>query len=170
MGWELEVEWKDGTSSWLPLKTLKETNLVQVVDYTHGNKIDMEPAFDWWVPTVLRRHNRIIKHAVNRHHHISYKFGIPLPLSMADTEHLDRINGNTLWMDALCKEMEAVRTAFEVQDESVTHIPGYKKILGHVVWDVKMDFTWKAHYVAGGHCTDPPKSITYSSVILHESV
>ena len=54
-GWEMEVEWKDGTSSWLPLKTLKETNPVQVTNYTHGNKINMEPTFDWWVPTVLRR-------------------------------------------------------------------------------------------------------------------
>jgi len=169
-GWELEVEWKDGTSPWLPLKTLKETNLVQVADYACSNKIDMEPAFDWWVTTVLQRRNWIIKCAMNRRHHIGYKFGIPLPSSVADAECLDRINGKTLWMDALCKEMEAVRIAFEVQDESVTHIPGYKKILGHVVWDVKMDFTQKAHYVAGGHCTDPPKSITYSSVILHESV
>jgi hypothetical protein len=27
-GWELEVEWKDGSTSWLPLKELKETNIV----------------------------------------------------------------------------------------------------------------------------------------------
>jgi len=107
-GWEMEVEWKDGTSSWLPLKTLKETNPVQVADYARGNKIDMEPAFDWWVPTILRRQNRIIKRAMNRHHRIGYKFGIPLPSSMADAERLDKINGNTLWMDALHKEMEAV--------------------------------------------------------------
>jgi len=41
--------------------------------------------------------------------------------------------------------------AFEVQDEDVKHIPGYKRIPGHIVWDVKMDFTRKARYVAGGH-------------------
>jgi len=46
-GWELEVEWWDGSTSWLPLKTLKETNPVQVADNAQGNKIDMEPAFDW---------------------------------------------------------------------------------------------------------------------------
>ncbi len=133
-------------------------------------RLTWKPAFDWWVTTVLQRCNRIIKRAVNWHHHISYKFGIPLPSSVADAECLDRINGKTLWMDALCKEMEAVRIAFEVQDASITHIPGYKKIPGHVVWDVKMDFTQKARYVAGGHHIDPPKSITYSSVISHESV
>jgi len=87
-GWEMEVEWKDGTSSWLPLKTLKETNPVQVTNYAHGNKIDMEPAFDWWLPTVWRRQNWIIKHAVNQHHRIGYKFGISLPSSVADAARL----------------------------------------------------------------------------------
>ncbi len=89
---------------------------------------------------------------------------------MADAERLDWVNGNTLWMDALWKEMEAVQIAFEVQDADVKHLPGYKKIPGHIIWDVKMDFTRKACYVAGGHRTDPPKVLTYSSVISRESV
>jgi len=105
-GWELEVEWRDGSSSWLPLKMLKETNPVQVADYAHGNKIDMEPAFDRWVPMVLQLCNWTTKHAVNWHHCIGYKYGIPLPSSVADAEHLDKINGNMLWMDTLHKEME----------------------------------------------------------------
>jgi len=75
-----------------------------------------------------------------------------------------------LWMDALWKEMEAVRIAFEVQDADVKHLPGYKKIPWHIIWDVKMDFTRKARYVAGGHRTDPPKVLTYSSVVSRESV
>ena len=33
-----------------------------------------------------------------------------------------------------------------------------------------MDFTRKARYVAGGHRTDPPKALTYSSVVSRESV
>ena len=73
-------------------------------------------------------------------------------------------------MDALRKEMAAVMVAFEVQPEEVTFVPGYKRIPGHVVWDVKMDFTRKARYVAGGHRTDPPKALTYSSVVSRESV
>jgi hypothetical protein len=39
-----------------------------------------------------------------------------------------------------------------------------------MIFDVKMDFTHKARFVAGGHMTDPPSSITYSSVVSHESV
>ncbi len=40
----------------------------------------------------------------------------------------------------------------------------------HMVFDVKMDFTRKARLVAGGHLTDPPASITYSSVVSRDSV
>jgi hypothetical protein len=39
-----------------------------------------------------------------------------------------------------------------------------------MIFDVKMDFTRKARFVAGGHVTDPPTSITYSSVVAHDSV
>jgi len=39
-----------------------------------------------------------------------------------------------------------------------------------MVFDVKMDFTRKARFVAGGHVTDPPTSITYSSVVARDSV
>jgi len=63
-----------------------------------------------------------------------------------------------------------VMIAFEIQAEGITHIPGYKKIPGHIVWDIKVDFTRKARYVAGGHQTDPPKAITYSSIVSRESV
>ena len=33
-----------------------------------------------------------------------------------------------------------------------------------------MDFTRKARLVTGGHKTDPPAQLTYSSVVSHESV
>jgi len=47
---------------------------------------------------------------------------------------------------------------------------GYKWIKCHLIFDVKMDFMRKARYVAGGHMTDPPSSITYSSVVSRDSV
>ncbi len=33
-----------------------------------------------------------------------------------------------------------------------------------------MDFTRKARFVAGGHKTDPPTTLTYSSVVSHDGV
>jgi hypothetical protein len=39
-----------------------------------------------------------------------------------------------------------------------------------VIFDVKMDFTRKARFVAGGHMTETPESMTYSSVVLRDSI
>jgi hypothetical protein len=39
-----------------------------------------------------------------------------------------------------------------------------------MIFDIRMDFTHKARLVAGGHVTDPPTSITYSSVVSLEMV
>ena len=39
-----------------------------------------------------------------------------------------------------------------------------------MIFDIKLDFTKKARLVAGGHRTDPPTSMTYSSVVSRESV
>lgn len=39
-----------------------------------------------------------------------------------------------------------------------------------MLFDVKMDYTRKAHLVAGGHVTDPSDVSSYSSAISRESV
>jgi hypothetical protein len=52
-----------------------------------------------------------------------------------------------------------------VMDDGSKKPVGYKEIKCHMIFDVKMDFTRKARFVAGGHKTDPPTSITYLSVV-----
>ena len=37
-----------------------------------------------------------------------------------------------------------------------------------MIFDVKIDFTWKACYVAGGRVKEPPAEATYSSVVSRE--
>jgi hypothetical protein len=39
-----------------------------------------------------------------------------------------------------------------------------------MIFDIKMDFTRKARFVAGGHTTETPASTTYSSVVSRDSV
>lgn len=63
-GWSLCVEWKDGSTSWERLASLKESNPVEVADYAIAHAIDNKPAFAWWVPFTLRQRDRIIA-AVN---------------------------------------------------------------------------------------------------------
>jgi hypothetical protein len=38
------------------------------------------------------------------------------------------------------------------------------------VFNVKMDFTRKARFLANGHVTDPPTSLTYSSIVSRDSI
>ena len=45
-GWELPVQWKDSSSSWVPLKDLKVSNPVKLAEYTIANRIETEPAFN----------------------------------------------------------------------------------------------------------------------------
>lgn len=119
---------------------------------------------------MLRRRKRLVKTSQTRHKRAGYKFGVKLPQSLKDAKRLYRENGNTLWMDAWRKEMNGVMIAFEPQPDGVTHVPGYNKIPGFIVWDVKMDFTRKARFVAGGHRTEPPEALPYSSVVSREMV
>ena len=69
--------------------------------------------------------------------------------------------------------MRNVRPAFEVWEKEVEHIPpGYQQIKCHMIFDVKMgeNFRRKARFVAGGHTTETPTSLTYSSVVSRDSV
>ena len=47
---------------------------------------------------------------------------------------------------------------------------GFQDIGCHLIFDVKMDFTRKARFVAGGHTTEAPSSITHYSVVSRDSV
>jgi hypothetical protein len=59
-GWDLCVEWCDGSSSWIPLKDLKVANPIETAEYAVSHNLSQEPAFSWWVEDVLRRRDSMI--------------------------------------------------------------------------------------------------------------
>ena len=59
-GWQLCVKMKWDFTEWLSLKDLKESNLVELAEYSVSNKIDHKPSIAWWVPYTLQKQNRII--------------------------------------------------------------------------------------------------------------
>jgi hypothetical protein len=59
-GWELEVQWIDGTMNWLPLKDLKDSNPIETAEYAISNKLADEPAVIWWVCNTLRSRDQFI--------------------------------------------------------------------------------------------------------------
>ena len=59
-GWEICVQWKNGSTNWTALKDLKDSYPIDLVDYEVTNKIQDEPEFAWWVPYMLSKWKRII--------------------------------------------------------------------------------------------------------------
>jgi hypothetical protein len=66
-GWKLLVSWKDGSTSWVPLKDLENSFPVELAEYALVNKIIEEPAFAWWAKHILRKRDRIIKKVKSRY-------------------------------------------------------------------------------------------------------
>ena len=63
-----------------------------------------------------------------------------------------------------------VSIAFDFLDHGVKAPATWKRTSGHIVWDVKMDFTRKARWVKDGHKTPDPVTSNYSGVVSRESV
>lgn len=170
-GWELKADWTDGTSSWIPLSDLKESNPIEVAEYSVSHDIHQEPAFAWWVNTVLRKRERIIKQVHHRLNKKNLKFGVDVPNTVAEAHELDRINGNKLWHDAINKELKNVLVAFELIEDGEPIPAGSKQIPYHIIFDVKFNLTRKARLVAGGHRNKSVQShSSYSSVASRDSV
>ena len=169
-GWDFLCLWRDGSSTWAPLKDLKESNPIDVAVYVVGNKIYEEAAFAWWVPYTLKKRDHIIAKVKTWYLKNSHKFGVEVPTTVEKAYHLDKKNGNTLWRDAIHNEMKNVAVAFHILDHGKNEPVGYEHITCHLIYDVKMDLCRKARFVAGGHTTNPPAESTYAGVVSGESV
>ena len=169
-GWHMLFKFKDGTTSWFQLKDVKDDFMIQIAEYAVTAGIAEEPAFAWWVPYTIKKRDRIVKAQATRYARTTSKYGIEIPHSVDEAFALDKANGNTFWTDAIKKEMGVVEKAFKVLNKGAAKPVGYQQIKCHLVFDVKMDFTRKARFVAEGFRTDPPASITYASVVSRESV
>lgn len=178
-GWELLVEWRDGASDWVSLNKLKESNPVDVAEYAVANRIDQSPPFHWWVHHVIKQHNWIARKVKSsKYWRTTHKFGIRLPKDTREVLQIDKETGTNFWEKAIEKELRKVKVAWETRDDLTVKeacngktLIGYTEIKCHMIFDVKMDFTQKARFVAGGHMTERQNSaITYSSVVSRDSV
>jgi hypothetical protein len=125
------------------------------------------------VPYTLRKKDlsNIIAAIKSRVKVNTHKYGIEVPRSMAHANKLDdETNGNTLWIDAWKKEMTNVSIAFEMLPQGEPAPIGYTQSSGHLIWDLKMDFTRKARWVKDGHKTPNPNHSNYAGVVARDSV
>ena len=87
------------------MKLLSKYNPVEVADIDMTWQIGGEPEFCWWVLYTLWKRYCII-YAVNYHFiKATHKHGTEVPTSVDHAKNIDEINGNTLWMDEINKDM-----------------------------------------------------------------
>lgn len=79
-----------------------------------------------------------------------YKFRLHVPNSVEEALEIDKERGDTLWQDAINKEMTNVRIAFDKRSDQKPP-PGFQLIPHNIIFEIKMDFTRKA----------PPTQLTY---------
>ena len=136
-GWDIEIKLIDGTTFWCPLTTVKHSMPIDLVEYAIANEINLEPAFAWWLAKTLRRRHNVIK--VMRVPKKLIKYGIKIPGSAEQAYAFDLENGNTLWMDAIKKELKNVIIAFKLIEKDEKLPVGSKLIPYHFIFDVKAD-------------------------------
>ena len=113
----------------------------------------------------------------SRYLRTTHKLGIEVPNTVQEALVIDKEAGTDFWRCAIKMEMRKVWVAWKAKDGvtpeqvctgKVKDMIGFQEITCHVIFDVKMDFTRKARFVAGRRMTQEPGSIMYLSVVWFE--
>ena len=99
-----------------------------------------------------------------------FKYGHYVPSTVHEAYELDKRFNMTRWRDAIIKEMKNVRVAFKLLEHSDLIPSAHEYVPCHLIFDVKMDGTFKARFVAAGCKTSDPDGSTYAGVVSRETV
>ena len=172
---EVLVKWDTGEPTWEPLNVIKTDDPVTVAAYVKKKNLEDNPYWKW-AKKYTKSPHRFIRYTTQmamakKRAGPKYKFGIKVPRTIKEALTLDKENGDTLWKQALDKEMNKIRD-FKVFSEAKNGKPppDYKRITCHVIFDAKHDGRRKARFVAGGHLTSDPGEDSYSGVIAPDAI
>jgi hypothetical protein len=65
-GWEILVQWKDGSTTWVMLKDMKNSYPVQLAEDATQRRIVGDSAFASWIQHVLNKQNCIYRKAQSK--------------------------------------------------------------------------------------------------------
>ncbi len=142
--------------------------LVQLADYAVIHNLQDEQGLYWWIKHTLKKRDHIISLIHTRYAKRTHKFGIQVPMTAEEALAICKATNTTFWHDAIKKKMKNVMIAFCFLNPGVQSPIGYKWSKCHMIFHIKMDFTHKAGFIAGGHMANPPTSLTYSSVVSRD--
>ena len=168
---EVKVLWDDDTETWEPLSVIGRQDPVTCAQYAF--KADILHLNGWkrfrrYSPKgkiMLRAFRRVMKLAAD--FGVKYQFGVRVPRNYQEAIALDKANGNTLWQDAMQKELDQIKEyeTFIVRKDLKKPPPGYQFVRVHFVYAVKHDLRHKARLVGNGSMTVALSEDAYSSVV-----
>ncbi|KAL7461055.1 hypothetical protein ACHAXS_001491 [Conticribra weissflogii] len=101
----------------------------------------------------------------------SHKYSLPLLKLIDDALAIERCTGSTLLVDAIVKEMQNVRVAFDTLEDGRNVPHGFPFVKCHMIFDIRLEgFHCKTCLIAGVHVTNVPATYTYASFITHETI
>ena len=171
--WNVRVEWESGEITYEPLEIIAADDPVSCADYAkRANLLDID---GWKRFRRIARRNKKLTRMINQAKLRSFKtapkymFGYEVPNSFKRAVELDKLNGNTLWQDAIKLELRSLFEYDTFDDlgpaESAIIPKLFKRIRVHMVYAVKHDGRHKARLVADGNLTAAPIESVYSGVV-----
>jgi hypothetical protein len=137
-GWEMCLEWKDGSQTWVAMKDVKNSSPLELAEYAIKNNLKEEPAFSWWIHHALKKRKQIISKLKSKYWQRTHKYGIRVPKTVKEAYKIDQEEGNTFWRDAIEEEMKKIREAFKLYDGDPEKLIGYQEITTHFIFDIKL--------------------------------
>ena len=107
--WMVKILWDDGTTSIEPLNTVAKDDPVSCAKYAKEHDLLSTPG--WKRFNKIAKRDKVMRRMMksvqrfNQKRGPVYMFGVQVPKNVKEARELDHINGNTLWGDALKKEM-----------------------------------------------------------------
>ena len=113
---EVLVDWKVGTPKWEKVGFMKNIDILALAKYAKDHHLTQQRGWKWAKRIDINAINRLETHLRYLHSSSScrkayrsrqrkWKFGYQIPTSVNDAFVLDDENGNTLWADAIAKEL-----------------------------------------------------------------
>lgn len=197
-----EVQLTSGKTFEISFAQLKKDRPLEVAKYIRKDVIEQKRGgpHEIWAKKIIKNANRTVRR-LSRHYNIDRfirlgttrnitirrisknkrnekinnreKFGINIPNSVKEALIFDRQNNNTLWADAIYKEMAALDKAkcFKYYPPTYRVSKEYQYAPLRLIFDVKQEnLRRKARLVAGGHVVNSNMYESYSSVIQTRTI
>ena len=91
------------------------------------------------VPRVIIKKKAIKSEVKSAYWSTTHQYGIKIPKTVEKVLKFDKENANTLWHNAITKEIKNVRVAFEEWIDKENEIPpSYQQIKCHIIFEIKL--------------------------------